>query len=363
MGSAIDQLNRIGEIYDEFAGGNLNGEFSTTAPVMGKLKFPLEESNLYQGRIVFSAYREDYKTVAATGFNLFSNEATKERKSRREALTNQGITDERLINAQLATQDKQISDLYQSPADKDTRPAIPNHIGNGKRSCTLYLPSQIQFQDRIEYTNVDLNILGQSAANALRSGASGAETVRRVVGDALPSFESLSEAVRSGLSSEAAQVAALRVSRRLNSEVAGAIETTTGVTLNPNRRQTLKGVGIRQFRFQFKMIPTTQAEANMITNIIKFFREEMYPETSSEGVQAALKFPSKFNIKMMYGNKQVTTGILPCFLENIDVVYNPSNMGFHKDGTGGGDFQETDVSLSFVEERALTKRDIVFGGY
>ena len=93
MGSAIDQLNRIGEIYDEFAGGNLNGEFSTAAPVLGKLKFPLEESNLYQGRIVFSAYREDYKTVAATGFNLFSNEASKERKSRREALTNQGITD------------------------------------------------------------------------------------------------------------------------------------------------------------------------------------------------------------------------------------------------------------------------------
>ena len=81
----------------------------------------------------------------------------------------------------------------------------------------------------------------------------------------------------------------------------------------------------------------------------------MYPETSSEGLQAALKFPSKFSIELRYGKKKVATGILPCFLETVDVAYNPSNMGFHEDGN----FQETDISLSFVEERALTKRDII----
>jgi hypothetical protein len=317
---------------------------------MVDFKFPLENQDDYKGRVIFTAYKEDYKTVASTGFDLISSNA---RQSRVDQLVEQGV-DLTFATKQAQNEKDQLNKLYNSEASRDTRKPIPRRIGN-KRRCQLYLPSTLQFQDRVEYTNVDLNVIGSAAAQALQQGGSGADLLRSAFGNALPSFESLSEAVRTGLQSEAAQVAALRVARGLSSDVTGAIETTTGVTLNPNRRQTLKGVGIRQFRFAFKLIPTSQKEAIEITKIIQFFREEMYPETSGEGLQAALKFPSKFDIQLRYGNRKVATGILPCFLETVDVAYNPTNMGFHEDGN----FQETDISLSFVEERALTKRDIL----
>ena len=319
------------------------------------LKFPLEDENLYKGRIIFKAYKEDYKTLVKTGFDLVDGSTIEDPD--RISETN------RVFAGPVAEANKQrMDELYRSSADNDTRKSLPREIGNNS-TCTLFLPGALQFQDRIEYTNVDLNIIGAAAARAITAGGSGKEILQNSLREALPNFESLQSAFRTGLKSEAAQVAALRVSNRLSPELTGALETSTGVTLNPNRRQTLKGVGIRQFVFTFKLIPTTQQEANEITRIIKFFRSEMYPDTSSEGLEAALKFPSKFKIRMMYGKKQVTTGILPCFLENVNVVYNPTNTGFHSDGEGGADFQETDISLSFIEERALTKRDIVFEGY
>jgi len=319
------------------------------------LKFPLEDENLYKGRIIFKAYKEDYKTLVKTGFDLVDGSTIEDPNRIPE-------TNREFAVAVAEANKQRMDELYRSSADNDTRKSLPREIGNNS-TCTLFLPGALQFQDRIEYTNVDLNIIGAAAARAITAGGSGKEILKKSLGEALPNFESLQSAFRTGLKSEAAQVAALRVSNKLSPELTGALETSTGVTLNPNRRQTLKGVGIRQFVFTFKLIPTTQQEANEITRIIKFFRSEMYPDTSSEGLEAALKFPSKFKIRMMYGKKQVTTGILPCFLENVNVVYNPTNSGFHSDGEGGGDFQETDISLSFIEERALTKRDIVFEGY
>ena len=320
------------------------------------LKFPIEDENLYKGRIIFKAYKEDYKTLVKTGFDLLDGSSIAD--PNRIPETNLQINRADFVQANRDRIDK----LYKSDADNDTRKPLPKEIGNNS-TCTLFLPGALQFQDRIEYTNVDLNIIGAAAARAITAGGSGKEILKNTLGEALPNFESLQSAFRTGLKSEAAQVAALRVSNKLSPELTGALETSTGVTLNPNRRQTLKGVGIRQFVFTFKLIPTTQQEANEITRIVKFFRSEMYPDTSAEGLEAALKFPSKFKIRMMYGKKQVTTGILPCFLENVNVVYNPTNTGFHSDGEGGADFQETDISLSFIEERALTKRDIVFEGY
>jgi hypothetical protein len=203
-------------------------------------------------------------------------------------------------------------------------------------------------------------MVGAAAAQAVASGASLGEIAKKATGASLPSFEALQDAFTAGIKTEAAQVAAIRAFGALSGAAQGAIETTTGVTLNPNRRSTLRGVGLRQFRFAFKMIPTSQDEAEMIKGIVQFFREEMYPEARFiSNISAAYRFPSKFEIKLSYDGKKVATGILPCFLESVDVVYNPNAMAFHTDGNP----QETDISLNFVEERTLSKYDITNEGY
>lgn len=315
------------------------------------LKFPLSDEQEYKGRIIFESTKESYQTLGDIGIS-----AAKQLEGFENAESVAFFGDDnKAVGSGLPT------------------PEILNTI-------QLYLPQTLQFADAVEYTNIDLGIVGGAAAVALRNNATGGEIARRVFQSSLPSLQSLQDAVNLGLTSEASQVAALRVASRISSGVQGAIETETGITLNPNRRSTLRGIGIRRFRFTFNLIPNSQKEANQITKIIKSFRTSMYPAASGRigdrrdapglpgdgsissfvdnaDVSVALRFPNKFNIKLRYGNKQVATGILPCFLEAADVVYNPNAMSMHTDGN----FQETAITLSFIEERALVKSDIESG--
>jgi len=322
-----------------FEGVNPNGPF----------QFPLEDETDYKGRISFTAY----KTEQPTAGELFLGLVSPSDKYTRSAATGSAATGPTPLKDQVAAAKAQNSKL------KTIKKPIPQRVGND-RTCSLYLPQSIQFSDRVEYTNIDLGIVGAATAAGIASGVSGRDIMKAIGGAVLPDFESVQEAFTMGLQSEAAQVAALRVARNVSGGVQGAIETTTGVALNPNRRATLKGVGLRQFRFAFKMIPTTAAEARMIKAIVQFFREEMYPEARYiSQISAAYRFPAKFKIKLSYDGKSVATGILPCFLESVDVVYNPNAMAFHTDGNP----QETDISLNFIEERTLHKYDVAVDGY
>lgn len=301
-------------------------------------KFPLED-NGYKGRIIFEAVQENYKTLPETIFN--------------------GLVKSQLQGGVEDLEGPEAVPILSAAAlagtQRTVRGNLPPRIGNN-RKATLYLPAALQFQDNVEYTNIDLGIVGQAAAKALADPTgTGRSVLGAATSNALPDFQSLQDAFNIGLRSEGAQVAALRLSNKLSPEVQGAIETTTGIALNPNRRSTLRGIGVRQFRFTFKMIPESPDEAQEVKKIVQFFREEMYPDTSDDALSAALRFPSKFKIKLLYDNKKVATRILPSFLAAVDVVYNSTGMAFHKDG----EFQETDISLSFIEERALTKRDVL----
>ena len=225
---------------------------------------------------------------------------------------------------------------------------------------TLYLPPQMRFGDGIEYTNVDLGAAGAFAERALREGQSGMGVVGAMLTGSLPDLDSVLDAMRGNLGSEAASLAALRTVGRVSDAAAGVISTTTGVALNPNRRTTLRGVAIRTFTFTFNLIPTTRREAQEIEGIVKFFRSQAYPrDLEVGGVVVGYEFPNKFQIQMQYNGRRIAHNILPSFLQSVDVVYNPNNMSFHKDGS----FPETNLNLTFIEERTLRKQDIEEGGF
>ena len=352
---------------EQFAGAVLGNVFNSVfQPIMaqafgqssssvgGQLTFPLENQQDYGGYILFTATQEPPKALQDLAFaDLLEPVIEKVENSETEIQTVEfGNTPEVDLSEAV------------SSAKKSNSTPIPEHIGKG-RTCKLYLPQAIQFADAVSYTNIELGILGAVAERALNSGQSGTEILKNMGQDILGSFESLGTALRQGMQSEAAQVAALRFARRLNSGVAGAISTSTGIALNPNKRSMLQGPELRTFRFTFKMIPTSPDEAREVKAIIQYFREEMYPEATNDlGVSAALKYPSKFDIALKYRKAngsvgKVATGILPCFLRSVDVNYNASGMAFH----GDGEAYETDLTLQFVEERTLTKADVAVGGY
>jgi len=305
------------------------------------LRFPLTNEDDYKGRITFTALKEhdisaDYLNRVVSAGSAAVATVDGATPSTESNLTAEDFTNFNGNNFQTVFTDSRFRERT--------------------GSVSLYLPPQMQFTDGIEYSNADLGTGGAAAASALRSGANASGVVGAMLSGALPDLDSVMEGLRGSLGSETASLAALRTIGRVSQTASDVISTATGVALNPNRRTALRGVAVRTFVFTFNLIPSTRQEAESIKAIINFFRSEMYPEDIEiGGIAVGYKFPNKFRISMQYDGRPIAHGILPCFLANINTVYNPNNMSFHRDGN----FAETTITLTFTEERTLRKQDIL----
>tara|TARA_R100000951_G_scaffold115714_1_gene124713 strand:+ start:7438 stop:8466 length:1029 start_codon:yes stop_codon:yes gene_type:complete len=310
------------------------------------LRYPLNNQEDYGGTITFMARKLETTDLITRAKKLLSDlTEVRENTDAIQALANE----------------KRLVEFTQSNVDATVKPEMKN-IGTG-RKCTMYLPASVQVQDRVTYSNTDLGLLGAGVRAGVMSGQTGGE----ILGGAFNQFKetgaSIIDLLFGGTSvsgQETAQIAAMRL---LPGTASGAISSATGIALNPNKRALLSGPEIRAFTFTFKMIPTSQAEAESIEKIIQYFREEMYPDKIEQfGISAAYRYPSIFDIIMRYRTsagkyKKVATGILPCFLQSVDVNYNQSGMSFHRDGRP----QEANLTLVFTEERALNREDVIKG--
>lgn len=232
--------------------------------------------------------------------------------------------------------------------------------------CTLYLPQQIVIQDGVSYGDIDLGRIGQAAFQALQQSGdimeAGNVAAAQSARNTVEFFKGFTPDNLSKMSSNRAAFIVDQVQRKTLGRVAkgtsGAISAGLGVSVNPNKLSLFRAVNLRRFQLNFKLIPNSRLEAQEIERIIKFFRSELYPEgIYIGGVSVGYKHPKKFRITMAYRDKEVATRLLPVYLERFDTNYNPSTMSMHYDGERPY-FPEIDISMAFVEERALVRQDI-----
>lgn len=303
------------------------------------LKFPLDDKDGYNGYITFTPFKTQYNTLGAGLGNVSALTKFLTRQN------NKPVTKE---TAQA---------LSPSNFKKINRPTRANKVNATEGTCTLYLPQSLQFNDGIQYDNVDLGAIGGAVEKTV--GAGGATVGSVIAASAENIGQTITDLIRGTNARGAAELAAMRLAGAAGDKIEGAVSSATGLAINPNKRTLLKGVGIRRFTFTFKLIPTRYEEAEEMKKIIKFFRSQAYPDVINiAGVDVGFEFPNKFDIRLKYNQTEVATKILPSFLEKVDVVYNPNSMGMYKDGN----FNEIDMTLGFVEERALNKLDISGSG-
>lgn len=243
-------------------------------------------------------------------------------------------------------------------AASNIRPSQKVRVGETP-SVVLYLPTGLQFQDGVAYENMDLGAIGAG----VEAGISG---VNAILSEGKAGIDSLIDSFSGAAASQSAKLGILRATKKFApDEVVGGLKSKFGVTMNPNSRTLFKQPNMRQFSFTFKMIAKNAREAEEILKIVRVFREELYPSTiggSLGGVEIGLGyvFPNKFDIEFLYDGKRMTNvpRIKPAYLTTVNTVFNQTAQAMHSDGN----FNEVDITLSFSEERALTREDIV-GGY
>jgi len=249
--------------------------------------------------------------------------------------------------------------LQGKPAEETTK-RIPfsnpvrGRIPDDDKIAELFLPAGLSYNDGVSYDNINI-----SGSTELIAGfvAGGGDVKEALAGG----MDFLNRLKNQETRTEAGKLLMSKATSAISEDIGGALSGNLRVKANPNSRMLFGSVPIRSFEFGFTFLPASLTEAETIINIIKMFREELYPEGIAEyaGRFHGYNYPDVFDIQFLYKGKEMTDApkLLDCYLQGVQTNYNPNQMAFFKDGK----FSEITMALSFVEERALFRQDVQKG--
>ena len=250
----------------------------------------------------------------------------------------------------------------------------------------IYLPTAFTTTDTLTYDSPSIGVTGASIEGGLNN-VSG--SVAEIFGKGVSNFM---ETFKTGGDPVLGKLGLARLSNKLGTANMGnGVASALRVTVDPNIRTLFRGVGIRNFQFQFKFLAKSEEESKEVEQIIQRFRYYAYPESIGLGgdlnISVGFKFPNPFQIYVKYrdagipeyktvtdasGNEietkdvknvkfgessQIGPKLKTCYLTNVTTNYNPTTMAFHGDGKP----VEIDLSLSFTEQTTLNRKDIADG--
>ena len=328
-------------------------------------KYPLTISKNYPARIVFRVYKNDGVQINKTITDLFSSfvDDPENIESTVSSIADKKVdpdTKKEIVDADKQSSQQNIS--YEN-----------NTEGDPLGTVTLPLQRDLRFSDNAQYETANLGVLGGALEGALNgsnafagatsngqltstASALAASAIAKNVG------ELAGAAVGSIKGAPGAIVGASALSNAFEG-LSPAVRSATKIASAPNQRTLFQQVQIRSFAFTFKMIANNAREAEEIRNIIKFFRQELYPEKiplGESGVPLGYKFPNQFEIEIKNrfdGNPAFK--IQRCYLRDVQTSFNATATGMYDDGN----FIEADISLAFQEIVALDKEKVRKGGY
>jgi hypothetical protein len=133
-----------------------------------------------------------------------------------------------------------------------------------------------------------------------------------------------------------------------------ALSVTQGQIYNPNIELAYEGPALREFGFQFRMVPKSAGEAQTINQIIRTFKQYSAPKIVSGGMY---EIPYVWQVSFMSGGgqNQYQNKFKLAACTDIRVQDNPT-LGYYSAHQGGAAI-ETSLSLQFVEVDVITRKD------
>jgi len=271
---------------------------------------------------------------------------------------------------------------YLSRPGANTRYVTGNNFSNraGRRTATnlttkplindgtilLPIPSDLKDVNSVKYDTSTLNGLQAVGAAAVEGGSAalsdlvgsfipgGDKTDAQRQADRKAATEELGNVAKTafgdvigGVGSDVAATNFLR--KRFASQIVGMfggnvtasqlLARGNGEIINPNMELLFGGPTLRNFRFQFKMTPRNEKEAEQIKLIIRAFKRNMSPMAQGGTLGSGsffLKTPNVFNLRYRTGNKNhpFLNRFKQCFLSDMSVSYTGEGIySTYEDGT------------------------------
>jgi hypothetical protein len=256
--------------------------------------------------------------------------------------------------------------------DKATGPLsdIQDKAQNELATILLPIPPSINYTDSLSWADQPIGAVGKLLPAIAKSAAGG---------DSNSMGSSIQTLAKQGLSG--------MIASQLNSMGINADALTQGIAgkvLNPYREQIFGGIGMREFSFQWKLVPRNEAEQLRIHNIIKALRYYSLPNYSgqsafeSTGDEALidesafnelsdrwLTVPRIFKLEWKHsGDKDILSlpKIKPCVLKNVAVNFTPDGVWashYYNETTLQGPVPVAyELSLQFAETEIVTASNV-----
>ena len=235
----------------------------------------------------------------------------------------------------------------------------------------LPVPDDIQYKDGPKWEGKDIGILGRFAPEVAASiGGGGSEAIT----------DSIQQFARVG------KVSLIKsMIKKLGADPNAVTQNINGKIANPYTEQVFSGIQLRDFNFNWKLVPRNRAEQRSIERIIRYLRRAALPDTSEtfgaggsfvdtlggEGFGAGatdrwLTVPNLFNLRWKQGGDGSEISSLPkikkCICTNIDVNYTPDNVwATHLDGSNQPAPVAIQLSVGFGETEIIKSSDVGAG--
>jgi hypothetical protein len=215
-------------------------------------------------------------------------------------------------------------------------------------SINLPVPTGIVFADQGNYSTVDLGILDpiayEAASQAIQGNFSGAR-------------DAVASGVNKAKSLEKGEIASLIAKAVGLGSVADANLLKTRRAFAPNTNTSFSGNAVRNFSFAFKMVARSRGDTSVMRDIHSTFRKYVYADANDASRNIVIDYPPTWKIQFYDGNKEnvFIPKIYDAYCTSINSTFNPNTTAVMMDGSP----VEIDITVTFQETRALTRKDIV----
>lgn len=229
------------------------------------------------------------------------------------------------------------------------------------KDLCIYLPAPegLAYSNSSTYNDAELGIMGNAALDAINIGKNSSSLDQAMAGLNRIKDEAWANASTNFKNDpKTAILAAISAGLGGSDEgVKGAVKIAAGARFNPYIVTAFDGTDTREYSFEYKLIPSSSQESEIIKTITKVLQIGVYGEVSG----FLLKYPPKWRITILSqindeGNLVLKpmSSFYECYLSGCDVTYNSSNNSYFTDNSPF----ETDIRLSFKETKALHANEI-----
>ena len=246
-----------------------------------------------------------------------------------------------------------------------------------KGKILLPVPDNVSYTDGPQWSDQSVGAIGRFGAQAI------ADMMGGNMEDAAKSIQMAAEVGKVDIIKNALN--------RIGVDPNALSQNIAGRIANPYLQQVFQGVGMRQFDFNWKLVPRNEGEQKSIHNIIKTLRKNVLPGFSNDfspdqqtnalgdllsadlaasgtlkgkqNVDRWLTLPNIFNLKWKSPEGEIDSlpRLKQCVCKNISVQYTPDGVWATRMMDGTPQPIAYNLTMSFGEMSIVTNSDVADG--